>query len=41
MEKDTKIFLGMMLGPRDFPDFKRGIISAISDGIEGAMKMNF
>ena len=31
----------MLLGPRDFPDFKREIISDTSDGIEGAMKNEF
>ena len=28
----------MLLGPRDFPDFRREIRSDISEGIEGAMK---
>ena len=36
-ESNFKIFIGMLFGPRDFPDFRREIISDISDGTEGAM----
>lgn len=31
----------MLLGPRDFADFRRDIISDISEGIEGATKREF
>ena len=31
----------MLLGPRDFPDFNRAIISDISEGTEGEMKKEF
>ena len=40
-ERDFKIFMGMLLGPRDFPDFRAEIISDISKGTEGAVKNEF
>ena len=42
MEKETiKIFMGVLLGPRDLPDFRAEIISDISKGTEGAIKNEF
>ena len=33
--------MGILLGPRDFPVFRTEIISDISRGTEGAMKIEF
>ena len=40
-ERNFKIFIGILFGPRDFPDFKRMIISDISKAVDGAVKKEF
>ena len=40
-ERNFNIFVGMLLGPRDFPDFRSEIISDTSRGTEGAVKKEF
>ena len=37
-DRDFKILIGMLLGPRDFSDLKR---ETISEGTEGTMRKEF